>query len=78
MLIACANVAGLLFGEAVWRRREMTVRSALGASRWRILRQLLVESAALAAIGTSIGILLAYLLTPLLVARAPAGVAEPG
>ena len=75
-LIACANVAGLFFAEAIWRRREMTVRSALGASQWRLMRQLLVESAALAVIGTAAGIVMAHLLTELMLVRAPAEISN--
>jgi predicted permease len=74
LVVACANVAGLLLGEAVWRRREMIVRSALGASPRHLVRHLLVESGTLAVAGAALGIALAYLLTPLLIARAPAGI----
>ncbi|HYE90386.1 MAG TPA: ABC transporter permease, partial [Terriglobales bacterium] len=69
LLVACSNVGCLLIARAAAREREMTLRTALGASRWRLMQQMLVESGQLAAAAAAVGLGVAAFAAPAIAAR---------
>jgi predicted permease len=82
LAIACVNLAGLLMARGIGRRGEFALRAALGAGRWRLIRQLTIESFVLAACGGAAGLAIAYWATRALVAMSGSaltgGIAGPG
>jgi predicted permease len=73
LLIACANVANLMFAHAIARRREMGIRAAMGATRWRLIRQILLESVIIAVAGGVLGDLLSMWTGALMSGFTPSG-----
>jgi len=74
MFLACANVASLMLSRTVGRQREMSVRAAVGASRWQLVRQLLIESVVLGLAGGSLGVLIAVWSKGVIASLVPEGV----